>query len=105
MSRLANGGTSSSALQFRTNVLGHQRLIAHLLPLLQRTSRAHPDSPARIVVLSAGHSMAPKGGVDYGVLYRPAQGNAQAPRTLDKMVDYGMSKWGDAALALYINDH
>lgn len=44
---------------------------------------------ARVVVLSsAGHSMAPKGGVDYSVLHRPAQGDAQAPRNLDKTVDH-----------------
>lgn len=49
--------------------------------------------------------MAPKGGVDYGVLCRPAEGDTEAPRTLDRMAEYGMSKWGDIALAQHINEH
>lgn len=87
-------------------MLGHQRLISQLLPLLQNTSRANPESPARIIILSsAGHSMAPKSGVDYGVLCRPAEGDTETPRGLDPMVDYGMSKWGDIALAQHIHEH
>lgn len=94
------------SLQFGTNVLGHHRLITLLLPLLQKTSLAHPEDPARVVILSSsGHSLAPKGGVDYGVLVRPAEGDATPARQLSPTVDYGMSKWGDIALAQYIHEH
>lgn len=109
------------SLQFGTNVLGHQRLISLLLPLLQQTSVADPDSPARVVLLSsAGHASAPKGGVDYKTVMRPAGDDsdsddgdkslgrravAKPGGVFSKWVDYGQSKWGDIAMAEYINWH
>ncbi|CAK9781090.1 NAD(P)-binding protein [Cutaneotrichosporon oleaginosum] len=79
-------------LQFGTNVLGHQRLIALLLPQL-RTPRSRP---ARIItVASAAHVSAPPGGVDYAAL------DARAAR--DAWLEYGESKWANIALAKYMH--
>ncbi|KAL7421423.1 hypothetical protein Q5752_004309 [Cryptotrichosporon argae] len=80
------------SMQFGTNVLGHQRLISLLLPVLLSSS-------ARLILLSsAGHTMAPAGGVDYASLTR-------AGTQLDRWAEYGMSKWGDVALAKWVDAH
>jgi NAD(P)-dependent dehydrogenase (short-subunit alcohol dehydrogenase family) len=86
------------ALQFGTNVLGHQRLISRLLPLLQATSRANPSSPARLIVSSSfAHGFAPRGGIDYASL--------RGTGKLDRLAEYGESKWGGVALARYVDAH
>ncbi|GFZ46731.1 hypothetical protein JCM24511_03951 [Saitozyma sp. JCM 24511] len=98
-------------LQFGTNVLGHHRLIARLLPVLRATSSAHPEDPARVITLSsAGHSAAPSGGVDYRSVVREAgavtdSGNRPRRGKYERMkwVEYGQSKWGDIALAKYLD--
>ncbi|KAL1406218.1 hypothetical protein Q8F55_007909 [Vanrija albida] len=87
------------ALQFGTNVLGHQRFIAELLPLLRATSRANPANPARLISLSSlGHMFAPKGGIDYNSV--TADG-----KQLDTWSEYGLSKWGNVALAKWVDSH
>ncbi|WOO83728.1 putative oxidoreductase [Vanrija pseudolonga] len=87
------------ALQFGTNVLGHQRFIAELLPLLSATSRANPSNPARLISLaSLGQMFAPKGGIDYDAL-------RAGGKQLDKWAEYGLSKWGNVALAKYVDTH
>jgi len=87
------------SLQFGTNVLGHQRLIKLLLPLLQKTSRADPANPARLIVLSsAAHAVAPPGGVNYNSL-------RNGDSLLSRWSEYGESKWGDIALAKYVDAH
>lgn len=66
---------------------------------MQKTSQANPQSPSRLIALSsAAHSNAPKGGVDYDSL-------KQGGKVLDKWVEYGESKWGDSALAKYVDNH
>lgn len=85
-------------LQFGTNVLGHQRVIRALLPLLQATARQQ-GTPSRLVVLSSqGHIAAPRGGVDYDSL-------TKGGKLLGKWADYGQSKWGDIALSNYVAAH
>ncbi|BEJ16307.1 hypothetical protein CspHIS471_0509120 [Cutaneotrichosporon sp. HIS471] len=90
-----NGRTKQGyPLQFGTNVLGHQRLIAHLLPLF-RTPRPRP---ARIISLaSATHMQAPPGGIDYAGLDSGADRNA--------WLEYSESKWANIALAKYVHAH
>ncbi|RSH88877.1 hypothetical protein EHS25_002539 [Saitozyma podzolica] len=98
-------------IQFGTNVLGHHRLITRLLPVLRATSDAHPEDPARVITLSsAGHSAAPSGGVDYRSVVREAgavtdSGNQPRRGKYERMrwVEYGQSKWGDIALAKYLD--
>lgn len=86
------------SLQFGTNVLGHQRLIRALLPLLQATAK-RTGEPARLLVLSSqGHIAAPRGGVNYASLVRGGP-------AIDKWADYGQSKWGDIALSNYVARH
>ncbi|WWC89169.1 uncharacterized protein L201_004087 [Kwoniella dendrophila CBS 6074] len=96
-------------LQFGTNVLGHQRLISLLLPLLLSSP---PTNPSRVILTSsAGHAGAPKGGIDFKSVVRdpsegsistqnenPKQGKSEKP----KWVEYGQSKWGNIALAKYL---
>jgi NAD(P)-dependent dehydrogenase (short-subunit alcohol dehydrogenase family) len=90
-------------LQFGTNVLGHQALIHHLLPVLLSSS-------ARVLLLSsAGHAAAPRGGVDYRSVVRdprdpndpknPVKGRYEVA----KWAEYGQAKWGDIALARYLH--
>ncbi|KAK8864565.1 hypothetical protein IAR55_001815 [Kwoniella newhampshirensis] len=94
-------------LQFGTNVLGHHRLISLLLPLLLSSP---PTNPSRVIISSsAGHSMAPTGGVNYQSVIRdpshpkdldkPRQGKHE----LNKWDEYAQSKWGDIALAKWLN--
>ncbi|GMK55504.1 hypothetical protein CspeluHIS016_0205600 [Cutaneotrichosporon spelunceum] len=81
-------------LQFGTNVLGHQRLISLLLPLLRKPR----PRPARVIsIASAAHITAPPGGVDYAALDKGA--------TRDALLEYGESKWGNVALAKYVHAH
>ncbi|BEI92577.1 uncharacterized protein CcaverHIS019_0502050 [Cutaneotrichosporon cavernicola] len=83
------------ALQFGTNVLGHQRLISRLLPLMQSTSNS-TASPSRLIVSSSfAHLWAPKNGIDGGIAYDTLKGTGK----LDKIKEYGESKWGGVALA------
>lgn len=83
------------SLQFGTNVLGHQRLIKQLLPLLQATAKSKGE-PSRLIVLSSqGHIMAPPGGVNYDSLVKGG-------KIIQKWADYGQSKWGDIALSDYV---
>ncbi|CAK9781928.1 NAD(P)-binding protein [Cutaneotrichosporon oleaginosum] len=91
------------ALQFGTNVLGHQRLISRLLPLLQASSRANPGSPSRLIVSSSvAHALAPhRGGDDGGIAYDTLRGTGK----LDRIAEYGESKWGSVALARYVDAH
>jgi retinol dehydrogenase-12 len=80
-------------------VLGHQRLISLLLPVLQATSRANPTAPSRLITLaSAAHSTAPTGGVDYESLKKGG-------KVLERWIEYGESKWGDIALAKWVDAH
>ncbi|GMK55953.1 hypothetical protein CspeluHIS016_0210090 [Cutaneotrichosporon spelunceum] len=89
------------SLQFGTNVLGHQQLISRLIPLLQRTSKANA-APSRLVVSSSfAHLWAPKCGEDGGIVYDTLKGTGK----LDKVKEYGESKWGSVALARYVNEH
>lgn len=82
-----------------SQVLGHQRFIAELLPTLQATSRANPSNPARLISLaSLGQMFAPKGGIDYDAL-------RAGGKQLDKWAEYGLSKWGNVALAKYVDAH
>lgn len=91
-------------LQFGTNVLGHQALIHHLLPLLLSTSRANPSDPPRVLLLSsAGHAAAPKGGVDYKSVVRDEGRDGRGRHELAKWPEYGQAKWGDIALARYLH--
>ena len=90
-------------LQFGTNVLGHQALIHHLLPVLLSSS-------ARVLLLSsAGHAAAPRGGVDYRSVVRdPADPNdpknpVKGRYEVAKWAEYGQAKWGDIALARYLH--
>lgn len=86
-------------------VVGHQRLISRLLPLLRSTSIANPASPARLITSSSiAHELAPRGnhedgGIAYDTLTR------DSPRQLNRWQEYGESKWGDIALARYVNAH
>ncbi|BEI85908.1 hypothetical protein CcaverHIS002_0601950 [Cutaneotrichosporon cavernicola] len=89
------------ALQFGTNVLGHQRLISRLLPLMQSTSNS-TASPSRLIVSSSfAHLWAPKNGIDGGIAYDTLKGTGK----LDKIKEYGESKWGGVALARYVDAH
>lgn len=89
---------ASSRTETHPQVLGHQRLITLLLPLLQSTSRA-TRRPTRLISLSSSaHMAAPPGGVDYGSLERGAP-------FLEKWAEYGESKWGNVALAKYVHRH
>ncbi|KAK1924081.1 putativepod-specific dehydrogenase SAC25 [Papiliotrema laurentii] len=100
-------------LQFGTNTLGHQRLIAHLLPLLLQTARDHPESLPRVLsVSSAGHTAAPPGGFDAKSVVRDpslstdagADGKPQrGPNEHQKWVEYGQSKWGNVAIVRYLH--
>lgn len=86
------------SLQFGTNVLGHHRLIRHLLPVLQATA-AEKGTPSRLLVISSqGHIAAPPGGVHWDSLHRGG-------KVLDKWADYGQSKWGDLALSAHVARH
>ncbi|WVQ82089.1 hypothetical protein IAT38_004217 [Cryptococcus sp. DSM 104549] len=101
-------------LQFGTNVLGHHYLINSLLPLL--LSRP-PSDPARVILTSsAGHALAPKGGINYASVVRdPSDPPALTPGSkekpvrgkneLDKWTEYGQSKWGNVALAKWLWAH
>ncbi|WVR06888.1 hypothetical protein IAU60_003924 [Kwoniella sp. DSM 27419] len=99
-------------LQFGTNVLGHQRLVSHLLPLLLNSP---PTEPARVIFTSsAGHAMAPKNGVDYHSVIRASDESGadasaggkpkQGKNEYSKWIEYGQSKWGDVALARYLHN-
>ncbi|ODN76944.1 hypothetical protein L202_05510 [Cryptococcus amylolentus CBS 6039] len=101
-------------LQFGTNVLGHHRLITRLLPTLLQNG---PQEPARVIITSsAGHGFAPPNGLDIPSLTRspedpplPASSSSiiKASRgkyELEKWAAYGQSKWGDIALARWLED-
>ncbi|OWT40496.1 putativepod-specific dehydrogenase SAC25 [Cryptococcus neoformans Bt1] len=91
-------------LQFGTNVLGHHRLITLLLPLLLSSP---PSLPSRVILTSsAGHSMAPKGGVNFKSVVRDPSDtrSGRGKYELDKWIEYGQSKWGNIALAKYLED-
>lgn len=100
-------------LQFGSNVIGHQALISALLPLLLSTSRSSSE-PARVITLSSlGHESAPRGGIDYHsliadpeILAKIEKGQdypaVRGKKELDKWTEYGQSKWGDIALAKYL---
>lgn len=80
-------------------MLGHQRLIALLLPILQSTSRANPGNPTRLITLtSIAAARAPAGGIDYETVQKGG-------KYIDRWVEYGESKWGDIALAKYVDKH
>lgn len=75
-----------------------------LLPLLKRTSLANPSSPSRVVSLSSlGHATAPRGPPsDGGIKYDSVR---RGDTLLSDVDEYGESKWGNIALANYINLH
>lgn len=79
--------------------LGHARLYARLIPLLQATTRRDPTHPARLITItSLNHLSAPIGGVKYAAL--------RAPGTpVDMWKEYAMSKWANIALAKYVDWH
>lgn len=96
------------SLQFGTNCVGHQRLLELLLPLLLKTAEESPKEPPRVIVSSsAGHLMAPTGGIDYLSMMRPAPGSPESPRRrgLSPWTEYGQSKWGCIALARWLHWH
>lgn len=83
-----------------SQVLGHQRLIQHFIPIMRATSHANPAHPSRLIMLSsAGHALAPLGG---GIDYPSLQRNA---KHIGAWAEYGESKWGDIALAKYVDRH
>ncbi|TXT08965.1 hypothetical protein VHUM_02439 [Vanrija humicola] len=87
------------SMQFGVNTLGHARLYARVMPLLEAATRAHPADPARLItVTSLNHLSAPIGGVRYGAL--------RAPGTPVHMwQEYAMSKWANIALAKRVAWH
>ena len=86
-------------------VLAHQHLISLLLPLLQSTAR-ETSQPTRLLTLSSfGHLGAPKSGIDYTSLIRPSGASDADTFGLEIWTDYGQSKWGDIALAKYVDLH
>ncbi|WRT66530.1 uncharacterized protein IL334_003489 [Kwoniella shivajii] len=97
-------------LQFGTNVIGHQRLISLLLPLLLTSPPTHPSRV--IMTTSAGHAMAPSSGVDYKSVVRdssdPITGEDQDPKQgkneYGSWVEYGQSKWGNIAISKYLHN-
>lgn len=56
-------------VHFGLNYLGHALLARLLVPTMKRSVEQHPGLDARIVIVSSeGHSMAPKGGVQFDKL-------------------------------------
>ncbi|ORX35729.1 hypothetical protein BD324DRAFT_642905 [Kockovaella imperatae] len=113
-------------LQFGTNCLGHQYLISLLLPLLQYTSSSNPQALSRVILVSsAGHGMAPRGGFKpesvmpdypqggpswrdstYGSLDNGSENDGEPRRgkhELQRWLEYGQSKWGGVALARWLH--
>lgn len=85
-------------------VLGHHRLITLLLPLLLSSP---PSCPSRVILTSSvGHLTAPKGGVNFKSVVRDPSdtGSGRGRYELDKWTEYGQSKWGNIALARYLED-
>ncbi|KAK3899161.1 hypothetical protein C8A05DRAFT_18362 [Staphylotrichum tortipilum] len=84
----APGVTSDGyEVQFGTNHMGHALLTKKLLPLLEKTAAAGgPSADVRVVALSShGHTMAPKGGIDFATLKSTAE-------NLNTVQRYGQSK-------------
>ena len=69
------------------NYLSHWLLTHHLLPLLEKTAGESKPGDVRIVnVTSGGHSMAPKGGINFNDTKLEGSG---------AMTRYGQSKLGN----------
>lgn len=72
---------------------------------MRATSRAHPATPSRLISLSSvAHEFAPRGnhedgGIAYDALTRTS------PRQLSRYDEYGESKWGNIALARWVDLH
>ncbi|KAF8594162.1 NAD-binding protein [Ceratobasidium sp. AG-I] len=81
-------------VQFGTNVLGHYLFTISLLPVLIHTAQIHGH--ARVVnTSSAGHWLAPNGGIDYATLV-PNDAHADDVRKkLGVEILYAQSKWGN----------
>ncbi|OAA32154.1 NAD(P)-binding domain protein [Moelleriella libera RCEF 2490] len=79
-------------VQFGTNHMGHALLTKLLLPTLRQT----PGDGARIVVLSSrGHLLAPRGGIDFDTLKKPAD-------HLRPFQRYGQSKLANVLFAKHL---
>jgi len=93
--------------------------------MLLKTSSSNPHDPSRVIITSsAGHSMAPKGGVDYNSVKRKPrmQQNGTTSNSssdgvssgskdhldpganeLMTWIEYGQSKWGNIACAKWLD--
>jgi NAD(P)-dependent dehydrogenase (short-subunit alcohol dehydrogenase family) len=80
--------------QWQTNYLAHWVFTSHLLPLMLATSKSLPAGSVRIVNLtSAGHFMAPSGGINFADTSLPNKANNR----------YGQSKLANVLHAKAIN--
>ena len=80
--------------QWQTNYLAHWVFTSHLLPLMLATSKTLPPGSVRIVnITSAGHWMAPSGGINFADTSLP---NKPGNR-------YGQSKLANALHAKTLN--
>lgn len=81
--------------QWQTNYLSHWVLTYHLLPTLLSTAKVSEPGDVRIVnVTSMGHSMAPKGGIDFSDINQEHGGLWSR---------YGQSKLGNILHSNYLN--
>ncbi|KAK7959809.1 retinol dehydrogenase 14 [Apiospora aurea] len=85
--RVAPGTTSDGyEAHFGINYLGHALLARLLVPTLVRTAEQQQQPDARVVVVSSeGHSVAPKGGIQFDALKGPCAEMSYGQR-------YGQSK-------------
>ncbi|EQL01712.1 short-chain dehydrogenase/reductase [Ophiocordyceps sinensis CO18] len=83
-------------MQFGTNHMGHALLTRLLMPILEKTAQGSADADVRIVSLSsAGHNMAPTGGIVFESLKTEARG-------LGPLGRYSQSKLANLLFARHV---
>jgi NAD(P)-dependent dehydrogenase (short-subunit alcohol dehydrogenase family) len=87
--RVATGTTKEGyEVHFGLNYLGHALLSKLLVPTMVRTAQQQPDADVRIVVVSSeGHTMAPKGGIQFDKLRTDCANMVRIVRSYPRLLE------------------